>query len=665
MTAVSSKRRGSNAISPELIERLGKEPDTRLAARFGVAIGQIKRERSRLKIPAFILANALPKDPEFMALLGNTPDTVLAKRYNCTPQTVGSIRSTAGIPPFSAETLDSSDILERLGKIPDKQVCSEYGLSKKRVKNLRNRLGIPAYSLSRSLQENPEFLALLGKESDDKLAIKFGCSDNTVARIRQSLKCVSTWSIKQSKKKEWLEKNLAKITPLLGTVSDADLARRFGGFPSRYARLRDQRGISAFQPEYQPNLSPELIERLGKEPDAHLVARFGVTKERVRWARTKLKIPAFILAEALPNDIEFMALLGNTTDIELAERYKCNPRTISGIRKNAGLPPFSGEAPVSPEILECLGKMPDSEVMAKYGLSKKRIQNLRKQHNIPTFTLSGSLENNPEFVSLLGIETDAKIAIKFGCSINCVAGIRQKLKCATTTQAKQAEMKAWREKNLADITPLLGTISDADLARRFGGFPSRYTRLRNKNGIPPFQQAETKSQVISEGNFPANETSSKTKPRRIRHGKNGPGFELPAEVLQQLGTVGDTLLSRESGISRERIRTYREWLGLPAARTRRRIDPAIVEAFGKMKDQDVADKFGLALRWVKKERTKLGIPGFKTGAIPGLVETLGTMPDLAVAAKFGISYSSVREERRKRGIRSFKSKRSSQNATAK
>lgn len=187
----------------------------------------------------------------------------------------------------------------------------------------------------------------------------------------------------------------------------------------------------------------------------------------------------------------------------------------------------------------------------------------------------------------------------------------------------------------------------------------------NRHGIPPFQLAEAKNQAISESNLPANENPSETKPRRIRHGKNGPSIELPAEVLQQLGTVGDTLLSRESGISRKRIRTYREWLGLPVGRTKRRIDPAIVEAFGKMKDQDVADKFGLALKWVKRERTKLGIPSFKTGAIPGLVETLGTMPDLAVAAKFGISYSSVRVERRKRGIRSFKRKRSSQNATAK
>ncbi|HFS8929449.1 TPA: hypothetical protein ACH1VU_006738, partial [Pseudomonas aeruginosa] len=199
-------------------------------------------------------------------------------------------------------------------------------------------------------------------------------------------------------------------------------------------------------------ISSVLIERLGKEPDSRLAARFGVSREKIKYARAKLKIPAFILAEALPNDPEFMALLGNTTDTELAERYKCNPRTISGIRKNAGLPPFSGGTPVSPEILECLGKMPDRAIMAKHGLSKNRVQNLRKLHNIPTFNLSGSLENNPEFVSLLGRETDAKIAIKFGCSINCVARIRR-LKFGTTTQAKQAEIKEWREKNLAYIEP--------------------------------------------------------------------------------------------------------------------------------------------------------------------------------------------------------------------
>ncbi|MCF5371242.1 hypothetical protein [Pseudomonas syringae] len=83
------------------------------------------------------------------------------------------------------------------------------------------------------------------------------------------------------------------------------------------------------------------------------------------------------------------------------------------------------------------------------------------------------------------------------------------------------------------------------------------------------------------------------------------------------------------------------------------IDPAVVQCFGKMKDQDVADKFGRKLKWVRKARQKLGIAAYTCGLIsPKLMKDeevmslLGKWSDRLLAERFGGSatlYSKLRE----------------------
>lgn len=72
------------------------------------------------------------------------------------------------------------------------------------------------------------------------------------------------------------------------------------------------------------------------------------------------------------------------------------------------------------------------------------------------------------------------------------------------------------------------------------------------------------------------------------------------------------------------------------------IDPAVVQCLGTMKDQDVADKFGRKLKWVRKARQRLGISAYTGGLIsPKLMKDaevmnlLGKWSDRLLAEHFG------------------------------
>lgn len=356
-------------------------------------------------------------------------------------------------------------------------------------------------------------------------------------------------------------------------------------------------------------LSPELIARLGTAPDNKLAAEFKVRPGAVQWARRKRDIPAFSYLKALPQNPEFMALLGKVSDMELGRRFECSSSTVSIIRKRHGIPVFDPCA--HPEFMSLLGAIPDDELAYRVGCSVATVKNRRKAFALP------------------GKKSSVEVAAD------------------------------WQAKHLETVLPLLGTMSDADLARRYGGFGSRYSQLRKKHGIAAFQPE--KSGLLESG--PKRKQQKQQRPaaseaRKLsRFRTRKPTYSLPDEVMARLGKVNDPQLSLESGVPLQRIKHYRTWLQIPAYRKRSVIEQELIDSLGKMKDEDVAAKFGRTYSWVRKERKKRGIPGFKFESIPGLIESLGTMHDYSVAEKFGVSSKWVEKMRSERGIPIFNPKK--------
>jgi hypothetical protein len=408
------------------------------------------------------------------------------------------------------------------------------------------------------------------------------------------------------------------------------------------------------------NLSPDLIDSLGKKPDAELANEFKVSVEVVKWARKKHGIPTFTYAEGLLKNSEFQDLLGKITDVAIAKKFNCAAATVQRIRTSLGIPTFVREA--TQELIDALGKMPDADIASKFECPISSVIALRRSHGIRSGTYIKQLAFNEEFLSSLGKIKDEDIALKFRCSVTYVRKARNSKSVPPKHDYSVTVSAAWQAKYLQEVLPLLGKISDAELARRYGGLNSRYRHLRLKRGIPAHQ-----SEVHDPAIKPPKEKLEKVsqtiaQPKQSRRSRRKPTYSIPDEVKERLGKIADKQLSAETGTPFEHIKHYRTWLKIPPYRKRVVIPQELIDSLGKMKDEEVAEKFGRKFTWVKKERKKRGIPAFKLISTPGLAESLGAMHDFDVADKFGVSLGWVGRERVKRGIPAFKEQKGAESA---
>ena len=344
------------------------------------------------------------------------------------------------------------------------------------------------------------------------------------------------------------------------------------------------------------NLSANLIDSLGKKPDADLAAEFKVSVEVVKWARNKHGIPRFTYAEGLLKNSEFLDLLGKDPDVDIAKKFNCAASTVHRIRNSLGIPTFVREP--TQELIDALGTMPDADIASKFECPISFVIGLRRSHGIKTGTHIKKLASNEEFLSSLGKMKDDDIALKFRCSVNYVRKARKSKSVPSKHEHSVTVGAAWQAKYLQEVLPLLGKISDAELARRYGGLNSRYRHLRLKRGIPALQ-SESHDPAIK----PPKEALEKVsqtiaQPKQSRRSRTKPTYTIPDEVRARLGKISDQQLSTETGTPIEHIKHYRAWLKIPPCRKHIAIPQELIDSLGKMKDEEVAEKFGRLATWV-------------------------------------------------------------------
>ena len=127
---------------------------------------------------------------EMLALLGTDKDSVLAERWGTTAKTVNLKRNALGITAFG-HVLWTDEMLALLGKEVDAELARRWGISKASVIAKRQELEIaPAAATgtitgsSKRFEWTPEAVALLGKQSDAKVAELLGLSRLTVYNAR-------------------------------------------------------------------------------------------------------------------------------------------------------------------------------------------------------------------------------------------------------------------------------------------------------------------------------------------------------------------------------------------------------------------------------------------------------------------------------------------------
>lgn len=137
---------------------------------------------------------------------------------------------------------------------------------------------------------------------------------------------------------------------------------------------------------------------------------------------------------------------------------------------------------------------------------------------------------------------------------------------------------------------------------------------------------------------------------------------LSEAVRSLISTCSDVEVSRRTGVPVQRIKAEREAMGKPKSPHWQPVPEGLVECFGRMTDQEVADRFGKALVWVRKLRNKMQIRAYDPGLElqkallekhPQIRELLGTVSDRSLAKQFGGTPYTYRMMREQTGIEPY------------
>lgn len=275
---------------------------------------------------------------KLVALLGRIPDEEVALRAGVSAPTVRDERSRRGIASFRRRgpvVTWTEAMLALLGTDIDAAVADGLGLTAYSVNHRRRVLGIPAYgggaggSRSR-VRWRPRMLALLGTASDNVVAKRLGLTRQVVWWKRQQLGIRS-----------FAPPILAVVWPKavlsgLGRRRDTDIARELGVRPATVLKKREQLGIPPLRTE-RPIVRTERLKDLLVLPSHVLVREHGLSATVIR----KLRREYGVRDPERPSDRwtpEVLARLGREPDTVIARKLGMATSSVLSKRRRLGIP---------------------------------------------------------------------------------------------------------------------------------------------------------------------------------------------------------------------------------------------------------------------------------------------------------------------------------------
>jgi hypothetical protein len=272
-------------------------------------------------------------------------------------------------------------MINRLGTESDSAIARRYGISNTSVAKKRSSLGIeaahPAQSRKRGANPfwTPEFEALLGTESDQKIADHLGVPHGWVASRRRALE------IPPANPRKYID--WRKIDPLLGTASDAALASRFGVDEDSVRRRRLNLKIPPFRKERRTLVRTRKLRDLVRKPTQHI--------------------------------------------------EEVSASAVASLRQELGVPSPPRVSRWTPELLERLWSEPDEVVAEEQGISVDAVRRIRTKHGIRVRPVRPRWTQE-EKKRLTEIDSDRDAALQLGRSVKAVRHMRSRLKIGQRTQ---------------------------------------------------------------------------------------------------------------------------------------------------------------------------------------------------------------------------------------
>jgi len=184
---------------------------------------------------------------------------------------------------------------------------------------------------------------LMGKMSDEDIAKRFNISRGFVSEKRREFK-IPVYKGPTSSKEKTLEKN----KHLLGKLSDREISKLLGMSNATVCRYRNSLGISSPYPfygklgndiyKYKYDVN-KVLPYLGKKPDNHIAKEFNIAVNTIRRYRHKYEIKPY--NNGIRSLIEKNKhLLGTISDKELATKLGVTLTVVYRARKRFDIPSY-------------------------------------------------------------------------------------------------------------------------------------------------------------------------------------------------------------------------------------------------------------------------------------------------------------------------------------
>lgn len=233
-----------------------------------------------------------------------------------------------------------------------------------------------------------------------------------------------------------------------------------------------------------------------------------------------------------------LSQLGKLSDAELARQIGVTTTTVRTKRCLLGIPPLRPRDPMKwrAKDIALLGKRPDFEVARMLGIYRKAVINKRHELGIPSYARTSEFWHTwtKREISMLGKMTDRELAERIGIQPMCVTSKRRLVGVPAFIKHEKHRPGRRLDDWTTEETALLGTMADREVAERINVSWGAVRKKRISLGIEPFRQG---------GGWP--------------HGI------WTEAVLSRLGKVPHSVIARDIGVSRERVRQKCQELGIP------------------------------------------------------------------------------------------------------
>lgn len=221
---------------------------------------------------------------------------------------------------------------------------------------------------------------------------------------------------------------------------------------------------------------------LGTMADATLAAKLGVTRTTVTNKRLELKIAAFVTQKDHKWKPADKKLLGVISDLHLSKKLGICSSQVRNMRLKLGIKAYQNKTDFPDEAVKLLGVEPDSHISELFGVSAALVARERAQRCIARapHPARGDLSLPKKAIKDIGWLLDSMVAKKHSVPVTAVRKYRKVhgIPVCEDRNRKPLPVMAFA---------LLGTMSDGDLAKRFGGSAGLYRMRRISLGIPSYR----------------------------------------------------------------------------------------------------------------------------------------------------------------------------------